>query len=121
MAAFVAKSLQVVPLNGPILFELRDGSLVRIALGPYGKGVTVVPIPSKPPSKPKHPRGPTGGPRGRKPRPSTLALREKLAHDKKTAKLRDPPTYAKWLIEQDEEIGLPMARTVVYRELKKFR
>lgn len=61
------------------------------------------------------------GKRGRKPRPSTIALRERLDVDHKAGKLRDPPTYVKWLIDRDDDIGLPMARTIVYRELKPFR
>jgi hypothetical protein len=50
-----------------------------------------------------------------------VALRERLEQDHKAGKLKEPPQYVKWLIEKDEEIGLPMARTVVYRELKKYR
>ncbi|MHB1261606.1 MAG: hypothetical protein ACYC2H_07800 [Thermoplasmatota archaeon] len=118
------RPVQTMPLNAPILLQLRDGSVVRIAPGPYGKGVAVVPIPQKVPrNAPAAPRrrGPTGAPRGRKPRPSTVALRERLEQDNKAGKLKDPPQYVKWLIEKDEEIGLPMARTVVYRELKKYR
>lgn len=111
-----------MPLKGPIFFQLRDGSLVRIAPGPYGKGVAVVPISSKQPrtAAPRR-NGEPGGPRGRRPRPSTVALRERLAQDHKSGKLREPPVYIKWLVEQDEQIGLPQARTVVYRELKQFR
>jgi hypothetical protein len=117
------RPVQTLPLNAPILLTLRDGSMVRIAPGPYGKGVAVVPIPQKTARSPVAPRrkGPTGAPRGRKPRPSTVALRERLEQDHKAGKLKEPPQYVKWLIEKDEEIGLPMARTVVYRELKKYR
>lgn len=120
----MARQVASVPLNGPILLQLKDGSVVRISPGPYGKGVAVVPIPPKNgrnPTPPPRRRGPTGAPRGRKPRPSTVALRERLEQDNKAGKLRDPPQYVKWLIEKDEEIGLPMARTVVYRELKKYK
>lgn len=118
------RQVSTVPLTGPLLLQLKDGSLVRIAPGPYGKGVAVVPIPSKLPrgaSPAPRRRGPTGAPRGRKPRPSTVALRERLEKDHKAGKLLEPPQYVKWLIEKDEDIGLPMARTVVYRELKKYR
>lgn len=118
------RPVQTLPLNAPILLQLRDGSVVRIAPGPYGKGVAVVPIQQKVsrngPAAPRR-RGPTGAPRGRKPRASTVALRERLEQDSKGGKLKEPPQYVKWLIEKDEEIGLPMARTVVYRELKKYR
>ncbi len=106
------------------MLQLRDGSLVRIAPGPYGKGIAVVPI--VPRSNGRSPRQASSGPRepgkrGRKPRPSTVKLREKLEKDHKTGKLSDPPVYVKWLINEDEEVGLPMARTVVYRELKTYR
>lgn len=118
------RPVQTMPLTTPILLQLRDGSVVRIAPGPYGKGVAVVPIPQKQ-ARNANPtprrRGPTGAPRGRKPRPSTVALRERLEQDNKSGKLKEPPQYVKWLIEKDEEIGLPMARTVVYRELKKYK
>ncbi len=117
------RAMQSLDLNGPILFQLRDGSMVRVQPGPYGKGVAVVPIPVKQPRVDSAPRrkGPTGAPRGRRPRASTVALRERLEQDHKAGKMREPPQYVKWLIEKDEEIGLPMARTVVYRELKKYR
>ena len=114
-----------MPLTGPLVLQLRDGSLVRVAPGPYGKGLAVVPLPGnggaargKRPAQ-DGPREP--GKRGRKPRASTVALRERLEKDHKAGKLLDPPVYVKWLIEKDEEVGLPMARTVVYRELKKYR
>lgn len=116
------KLVQRQQLKGIVEFELRDGSVVRIQPGPYGKGVAVVPVPQKVTrQKTPRPRGPTGAPRGRKPRPSTVALREKLAADKAAEKVREAPQYVKWLIDKDDEIGLPMARTVVYRELRKYR
>lgn len=112
------------PLTAPLLLQLRDGSLVRIAPGPYGKGIALVPLAARTSGRGKRdgaagPREP--GKRGRKPRPSTVRLREKLEREHKSGKLADPPTYVKWLINEDEEVGLPMARTVVYRELKKYR
>lgn len=119
----MARTSAPMPLSGPLLLQLRDGSLVRIAPGPYGKGVAVVPIAGRgAPARGRRsdaPREP--GKRGRKPRASTVALREKLEKDHKGGKLSDPPAYVKWLIEKDTEVGLPMARTVVYRELKKYR
>src|SRR5688572_7872120 len=123
LSSGMARQVSSVPLTGPILLQLKDGSVVRIAPGPYGKGVAIVPIPQKAARANLTPRrrGPTGAPRGRKPRPSTVALRERLEKDHKGGKLLEPPQYVKWLIEKDEDIGLPMARTVVYRELKKYR
>ena len=38
------RPMQTLPLTSPFLLQLRDGSLVRIAPGPYGKGVAVVQI-----------------------------------------------------------------------------
>lgn len=113
------------PLTGPLVLQLRDGSMVRIAPGPYGKGIAVVPLGARGNGNGRRrtthegPREP--GKRGRKPRASTVALREKLEKDHKGGKVSEPPVYVKWLIEKDEEVGLPMARTVVYRELKKYR
>lgn len=114
------------PLTGPLVLQLRDGSMVRIAPGPYGKGIAVVPIASRGNGNGRRRAAPHEGPRepgkrGRKPRASTVALREKLEKDHKGGKVSEPPVYVKWLIEKDEEVGLPMARTVVYRELKKYR
>lgn len=111
-----------MPLTTPIVLQLRDGSLVRVAPGPYGKGIAVVPLGQRNGGRRPAsdvPREP--GKRGRKPRASTVKLREKLEKDHKGGKLSEPPAYVKWLINEDEEVGLPMARTVVYRELKKYR
>lgn len=117
------KPAEPIPLSTPLVLQLRDGSLVRVAPGPYGKGIAVVPLGGrtnggKRPAR-DVPREP--GKRGRKPRASTVKLREKLEKDHKAGKIAEPPVYVKWLINEDEEVGLPMARTVVYRELKKFR
>jgi hypothetical protein len=124
----VPRAASPQPLTSPLVLQLRDGSLVRIAPGPYGKGIAVVPIlPRAAAGNGRRgrraasdgPREP--GKRGRKPRPSTVKLREKLEKDHKGGKILEPPAYVKWLINEDEEVGLPMARTVVYRELKKYR
>ena len=112
-----------MPLKEPIELELRDGSIVRIMPGPYGKGLSVVPVAPRRASPSPSPRRrvPTGDPRGRKPRPSTVALRQKMAQDKSGDMLGAPLHYVTWLLETDEDLGRPMARTVVYRELKKYR
>ena len=112
---------EVTPLNSPILLQLKDGSLVRIAPGPYGKGVAVIPIEPAPANGGgKTARGPTGGKRGRKPRPSTIALRERLEKDHAGGKMLTKQQYVRWLIDNDEQIGLQVANTVVYREMKKY-
>lgn len=108
-------------LRGPLELELRDGSVVRVMPGPYGKGVSIVPLAPKRKPTGSRRRGPTGDPRGRKPRPSTVALREKLAQDKVGDAIGTPRDYVTWLLDKDEELGRPMARTVVYREIKKYR
>lgn len=119
----MARAASPTPLTTPIVLQLRDGSLVRIAPGPYGKGIAVVPLPGRGAASKRAardaPREP--GKRGRKPRASTVWLRERLERDHKSGKLSEPPVYVKQLIDKDEEVGLPMARTVVYRELKKYR
>lgn len=119
----MARSESPTPLSKPVVFQLRDGSLVRIAAGPYGKGVAIVPLNARgqPNRKPAAGGLREPGKRGRKPRASTVALREKLDKDSKAGKLLDPPVYVKWLVDKDDEVGLPMARTVVYRELKKYK
>lgn len=123
----VPRAASPQPLTSPIVLQLRDGSLVRIAPGPYGKGIAVVPLlPRGAAAVRRGRRSAADGPRepgkrGRKPRPSTVKLREKLEKDHKGGKMLEPPAYVKWLINEDEEVGLPMARTVVYRELKKYR
>jgi hypothetical protein len=48
-------------------------------------------------------------------------LREKLAQDKVGDAIGTPRDYVTWLLDKDEELGRPMARTVVYREIKKYR
>lgn len=121
-ACQMAKVIEIIPLKGNLLLQLRDGSVVRIAPGQYGKGVAVVPVRQRTARTPfPRPRGPTGAPRGRRPRPSTVALRNRLAQDHQAGKFREPSQYVKWLVDKDEGVSLPMARTVVYRELKKYR
>lgn len=113
-----------IQLTDRIEVELRDGTIVRISPGPYGKGISVVPVLPRGARLPANPRNGVPhepGKRGRKPRPSTVALRERLDSDSKAGKLREPPQYVRWLIDKDAGVGLPMARTVVYRELKKYR
>lgn len=100
-----------IPLKGPIELELQDGSVVRIQPGPYGKGVSVVPLKLKRPSA-----GPGSGKRGRKPRPSTVKLRQKLDRDAGRGAVRPAPEYVKWLVKEDDTISLVVARQVVYRE-----
>lgn len=99
-----------ITLDGALELELPDGAVVRVQPGPYKKGISVVPI--------QHGTGaPAGnGKRGRKPRPGTVKLRAKLAKDAKGNKVRPAKDYVKWLLSEDPEISLSVARQVVYRE-----
>lgn len=100
-----------IPLHGPLELELKDGSVVRVQPGPYGKGVSVVPLKLMKPSA-----GLGSGKRGRKPRPSTVKLRKKLDRDANRGAVKPAPEYLKWLVKEDDTISLPVARQVVYRE-----
>lgn len=104
----------VIEMSGPMLLRLPDGITYRVRPGPYGKGISVVPI------MPSAPAGAAGlGRRGRKPRPSTVALRRRLAEDVKGKRLREPRDYVKWLLKQDDDVSLAVARQVVYRERRR--
>lgn len=105
-----------VTLEGPIDLALPDGSAVRVRPGPYGKGLAVVQI-----REHSHDVGLDGeGRPGRKPRASTVRLRLKLRQDKANGGLRNNPHYVGWLMEQDSEVGLAVARQTVYRERKRL-
>lgn len=99
-----------IRLEGAMELELPDGSIVRVQPGPYRKGISMVPLTGGS-------RSPLGsGKRGRKPRPGTLKLRTKLSHDAKSGKLGPAKNYVKWLLQEDPDIQLSVARQVVYRE-----
>lgn len=112
----------------PIDFMTASGEHYRIGPGPYGKGISVVPVPAGTAAASQQARARNAAPvqdagkRGRKPAPSTVALRQKLEHDNGLkAGLKAPPEYVRWLIDQDPGMGTPMARTIVYRELKPYK
>lgn len=96
--------------------SLPDGSAVRIRPGPYGKGIAVVNIRDH-----AFDSGLDGeGRPGRKPRQSTIRLRHRLRDDKSKGGLQDNPHYVRWLLNQDPQISLPVARQTVYRERKRL-
>lgn len=103
--------VQQMELTGPMELLLTDGSVVRIQPGPYGKGVSVVPVSLKKPTT-----GVGSGKRGRKPRPSTVKLRKKLDRDANRGAIKPAPEYVRWLTSEDDTISLAVARQVVYRE-----
>ncbi len=121
----MAKPRARITLVEPLDLELRDGSVVRVSPGPYGRGIAVVHLlprglrrgPGRPPKSANY----TSGKRGRKPRLGTVALRERLQSDSQAGRLKDPVQYVKWIIEQDTGMGLPLARTIVYREMRAYR
>lgn len=110
------KGSSAIRLKDPIVLELPDGSRVRVRVGPYGKGVAIVPLSdgqgaAKGPSRP--------GQRGRRPRPGTVALREQLERDAKAGRLKDNQHYVKWILQRDEGLSLAVARQIVYRERRR--
>jgi hypothetical protein len=116
-----AISAEMEPLHlqdAPLYIRLQDGVVMRLAPGPAGKGlsITVVQQPRAGPRKQPQERGK----RGRKPRTGTLALRERLRSDHAAGQLAKGRDYVQWLQRQDAGIGLPLAKTIVYREMKKF-
>ncbi|MGB1586817.1 MAG: hypothetical protein ACPHID_07225 [Thermoplasmatota archaeon] len=94
---------------------LPSGEQYRIRPGPYGKGIAVAALATGTPRT----KTEATGRRGRKPRASTLALRERLERDAGKGKLQDNRQYVKWLMGRDDTISLAVARQVVYRERRK--
>lgn len=105
-----------IELKDSLEVSLPDGSLVRIRPGPYGKGIAVIPIDGKDTARVE--TVPTGG-RGRRPRASTVALRDLLSTDKKDGRDRPNQEYVDWMLAQDETLSLPVARQIVYRERRR--
>ena len=114
-AALDEQTLQV--LDAPLYLRLQDGVVMRLMPGPAGKGlsITVVEQPAPVLRKPSQ-----GGLRGRKPRSGTVALRARLEADHAAGTLAKGRDYVRWLLQQDGGIQLPLAKTIVYREMKKF-
>ncbi len=106
------KEIQRIVLEEPVDVSLPDGTMVRIRPGSYNKGISIFPIYPKMPRMP----GAGGSRRGRKPRASTVKLREKLVRDKADGGLRAPREYVTWLRKLDHDLTLSGARQVVYRE-----
>ncbi len=106
-----------IELTDTLEVVLKDGAKYHIKPGPYGKGLSVVPI------LPKiyHSRNPYkadggGDGRGRPPRPSTLELREKLKADGEAGAIHPTGHYLEWLLEKDDDLAEATARSIVYRE-----
>jgi hypothetical protein len=108
-----------IKLEDRLELELADGSVVRVQNGPYGKGIAIFQLSGASASRAKGPKTP--GKRGRKPRPSTVALRQKMGDDQMSGGLKKAQQYVRWLLERDGRIGTAFARAVVYRELRALR
>ncbi len=96
--------------------SLPDGSAVRVRPGPYGKGIAVVQVRAFASSD----NLAGDGRPGRKPRSSTIRLREKLRTDREDDSLQESPHYVRWLLGFDPEVSLAVARQTVYRERKRI-
>ncbi len=112
---FMAGMIPNVPLLGLLDLLLPDGSAVRVRPGPYGKGIAVVQV--RPHASSDNLSG--DGRPGRKPRASTVKLREKLRADKEKGALQSNPYYVRWLLGIDPTVSLAVARQTVYRERKR--
>ncbi len=112
----VADANEPIKLTDGMVVELPDGSRVRLRPGPYGKGIAIIPLGG---SRKATPGPRTPGQRGRRPRPGTTALREQLARDVKSGKLKDNQHYVKWVLSRDDGLSLAVARQIVYRERRK--
>jgi hypothetical protein len=106
----VAKSVERVVLHGPLEVELADGSVWTIRPGPYRKGLALAVVAD------------AAGPqtRGRKPRPGTVKLRQRLERDHRHGRLQDARYYFQWLLVEDPTVNQGVARQVVYRELRRL-
>lgn len=106
-----------IQLRDWLELELPDGSIVKVRPGPYGKGLSVVAVPTTAPKAPATPKN-GAGKRGRRPRESTVKLRQRLEKDAKKGKVLEAKQYVKWVLDIDPTISLSVARQVVYRELR---
>ncbi|HEX2066125.1 MAG TPA: hypothetical protein VHI93_04860 [Candidatus Thermoplasmatota archaeon] len=105
----MGKETAPAALTGKMDLALPDGSLVRIQPGPYGKGISLTPLPRS---------RAEGSGKGRPPRPSTLDLRQRLAADKAAGKLRPASDYVQWVMARDPGAPRLGVQQTVYRELR---
>ena len=114
----MSETLQTVELRQSLEVILPNGEKYLLRPGPYGRGIAVIGLEER--VKPLRVTAPSTGKRGRKPRASTIKLRERLEKDATAGRLGDNQRYVKWLVGNDDTIGLPVARQVVYRERRKY-
>lgn len=105
----MAAGRERIDVQGEIELGMPDGSVYRVRPGPHGKGITLV----------QSTRREGSGLRGRKPRPGTVKLRERLARDAQKDNVREAAHYVRWMVKQDPEVDLATARQIVYRERRR--
>lgn len=105
-------AVERIVLHGPVEVELADGSVWVLRPGPYRKGLAITALPDG-----HH----APAQRGRKPRPGTIKLRQRLERDLGRGRLHDAPFYFQWLLREDPTVSQAVARQVVYRELRRLR
>jgi len=113
----MAADVQRIALDGVLELTLPDGSAVRVRPGPYGKGISVIPVGGGAP-RTRTPRAPGTGSRGRPPRPSTVELRTMLAKDAGAGHLKDAVHYLDWLAGKEPKVKRTTLQQTVYRELR---
>ncbi|MEA3189753.1 MAG: hypothetical protein QOD77_335 [Thermoplasmata archaeon] len=113
----VAKPTQRMELQGVLELVLKDGTSVLVQAGPYGKGVSIVPVRPRVAGRARR-EGAGTGKAGRPPRPSTLELREVLAKDAASHKLHPASHYLEWLVGKEPKSKRTTLAQTVYRELR---
>ncbi len=106
-------------LTEPMQLELKDGTIVEIKPGPYGKGVAVVPVIPRQALRGHNPYIESGVPRdgrGRPPRQSTVELRKMLKDDGEAGAIQPTSHYVEWMLSVDNDVAETTARSIVYRE-----
>lgn len=112
----VPKPTHTMELEGVLELVLKDGTSVLVQPGPYGKGVSLVPVRPRVAGRSRREGG--TGKAGRPPRPSTIELRELLAKDAGSKKLQTASHYLEWLVGKEPKAKRTTLAQTVYRELR---
>ncbi len=109
-------NMQIIELNGKLELSLPDGTSVVVQPGPYRKGISMTPVVPDQPKPRRIPTAPGTGKRGRKPRQVTVDLRDLLDKHLSKGAVKDPKYYVDFVLDNDDDISLAVARQIVYRE-----
>lgn len=109
-----------IELKGPTEIALPDGSVWRAQPGPYGKGISLVPLGNNG-AKVASRATANGRGRGRPPNPSTDQLRVMLRKDAAAGKLHEASHYIDWLSGIEKKAKATTIQQTVYRELRQVR